>query len=306
MALAARDGISASPIRMPTAAVPGSKLETLWTSIKPDRRRHFVLCTVYRPPRRSVADLNADFTDLEAQYQHVSVHYPRAKVFICGDLNCCWLKPDTDPAKRTLSNFTSELALSQCVTSPTYFTGSALDVFITNCRNVVKSCFTKVCHFSPHKFIRTLIDMPRSKPPCSRVRTRCLRRVEPYYLHVDLALADWSVVFSAVTVTQKWDSFVAVFMPVLCTDAHAPVRTVRIRNPSAPTVSDATKALVCRRRGALADFGHGSSEYRDANRAVRSAIRRDSRDGVERRIRENGRRSMWQLIRSFVTGRRIS
>ena len=93
-------------------------------------------------------------------------------------------------------------------------------------------------------------------------------------------------------------------MPVV--DVHAPVRTVRIRNPSAPTVSDATKALMCRRRGALADFGHGSSEYRDANRAVRSAIRRDSRDGVERRIRENGRKSMWQLIRSFVTGRRTS
>ena len=136
------------------------------------------------------------------------------------------------------------------------------------------------------------------------MRTRCLRRVEPYYLHVDLALADWSAVFNAATVTQKWDSFVAVFMPVV--DAHAPVRTVRIRNPSAPTVSDATKALMCRRRGALADFGHGSNEYRDANRAVRSAIRRDSRDDVERRIRVNGRRSMWQLIRSFVTGRRTS
>ena len=89
-------------------------------------------CTVYRPPRRNVADLSADFTDLEAQYQHVSILHPRPKVFICGDLNCCWLKPDTDPAKRALRDFTAELALTQCVTSHTYFTGSALDVFITN------------------------------------------------------------------------------------------------------------------------------------------------------------------------------
>ena len=35
----------------------------------------------------------------------MSVNYPRAKVFICGDLNCCWLKPDTDPAKRALRDF---------------------------------------------------------------------------------------------------------------------------------------------------------------------------------------------------------
>ena len=189
------------------------------------------------------------------------------------------------------------------MTSPTYFTGSSLDVFITNCRDVVKSCLTKVCHFSTHKFVRAFIDMPRSKPPCTRVRTRCLRRVDPVLLQVDLALTDWSAVFNAATVAEKWDSFVAIFIPVM--DTHAPVRTVRIRNPSAPTVSDATKALMCRRRGALADFGHGSSEYRDANRAVRSAIRRDSRDDVERRIRENGRNAMWRL-RPFVGGRRAS
>ena len=63
---------------------------------------------------------------------------------------------------------------------------------------------------------------------------------------------------------------------------------------------------MCRRRGALAEFGHGSTEYRDANRAVRSAIRCDSRDDVERRIRENGRNAMWRLIRPFVAGKRSS
>ena len=304
VALAARDGISASPIRMPTAAVPGSRLESLWTLVRPDRRRQFVLCTVYRPPRRAVAEMSADFLDLEAQYQYVTVQYPRCKVFICGDLNCCWLKPDSDPAKRILRNFISDFALTQCVTSATYFTGSALDVFISSCRDIVKSCFTKVCSFSTHKVIRATVDMPRFRPPCVRVRSRSLRRVDPYALQSDLAGVDWSAVFCAPTVAQKWDSFLVTFLHVI--DAHAPIRTVRIRNPSAPTVSDATKALMCRRRGALAAFGHGSIEYRDANRAVRSAIRRDSRDDVERRIRENGRSSMWRLIRPFVAGKRAS
>ncbi|KAF0310285.1 hypothetical protein FJT64_018689 [Amphibalanus amphitrite] len=72
VALATRDGVSVSPIKMPAdASCPGSKLETLWTLIKPDSRRQFVLCTVYRPPRHTVADLTADFTDLQAQLQHL-------------------------------------------------------------------------------------------------------------------------------------------------------------------------------------------------------------------------------------------
>ena len=77
VALAARDGVSVSPIKMPTDACPGSRLETLWTLVKPDSRRQFVLCTVYRPPRHTVADRSADFTDLQAQLQHVIVSNPR-------------------------------------------------------------------------------------------------------------------------------------------------------------------------------------------------------------------------------------
>ena len=60
---------------------------------------------------------------------------------------------------------------------------------------------------------------------------------------------------------------------------------------------------MCRRRAALVEYGHGSTEYRAVNRAVRSAIRRDSRDDVQRRIRENGRGSMSRLIDSFVADR---
>ena len=74
--------------------------------------------------------------------------------------------------------------------------------------------------------------MPRFRFPRTLVRTRCLRRVDVDCLHADLILSDWSAVFIAATVTQKWDNFVSVFMPVI--DAHAPIKLVQIRNPSAP------------------------------------------------------------------------
>ena len=305
VALAARDGISATPIRVALDTThPNSKLETMWTLVKPDHRRQFIVCTVCRPPRRSVTDLTADFCDLQDQFEYITVTYPRSKVFICGDLNCCLLKPDSDPAKRALSDFMSDHSLSQCVSSPTYHTGSMLDIFITNCRHVVKVCQIKFCNFSPSKFIRAFVSMPRHRSRNTYVRSRCFNRVDSSVLNFDLARADWSAVFSSTTVTLKWNCSVAIFIPLI--DSQAPLRSVKIRNPSAPAVSDSTKALMSRRRGALAAFGHGSAQYRDANRAVRSAIRQDTREDVERRIREGRRGSMWKLIRPVVGSKRAA
>ena len=174
------------------------------------------------------------------------VSYPHLKLFISGDLNCCLLKRDTEPAKRCLLEFLSDNSLVQCVMSSTYFTGSLLDVFITNCPDIVKSCFAKLCHFSTHKVVRAAISMPRCRPPQTVIISRCLKRTDFTLLNYDLAYADWDAVFSAPSVTDKWSSFLATFLPVL--NAHAPVRAVKIRNPSALFVSDATKDLMCRRR----------------------------------------------------------
>ena len=88
------------------------------------------------------------------------------------------------------------------------------------------------------------------------------------------------------TVSEKWHHFVTAFTRVV--DAHAPFRETRLRNPAAPVVTDATRDLMQRRRQALAQHGHGSDSYRDLNRAVRSALRRDTRDDVKRRIAEGG------------------
>ena len=230
--------------------------------------------------------------------------YPDSMICISGDLNCCLLKPDADTAKRVICDFMSDHSLSQCVSSPTYSAGSLLDVFMTNCRNVIRFFRVKFCHFSPHKFIRVFITVPRFKPPTTTVRSRCFNRVDSDSLNFDLSRADWSAVFTSATVTLKWNAFVAIFLPII--DSHAPHRSVRIRNPSAPVVSDSTKALLSRRRGALASFGHRSDQYRDANRAVRSAIRQDTRQDVERRIREGGRQSMWRLIQPIVGSKRAA
>ena len=223
-------------------------------------------------------------------------------MFLCGDLNVDWLKPDSDPAQCVFTIFLSDYSLSQCVASPTYSAGSVLDVFITNCRDLVKNCHTRFCNFSPHKFVRVFIDMPRFRLRSTVIRSRCFKRIDPAALHRDLSQADWGDVFASPSVTTKWDCFLSIFLRFI--DAHAPVRSVRIRNPRAPPVSEHTKALMAHRRAALAAHGHGSVEYREANRAVKSAIRRDTRQDIARRIHEDGRKSMWRHIQSVVSGKK--
>ena len=142
VALAARDGLSVSPPNITTEHIENSQLEVLWTLVRPDSKRRFVMGVVYRPPRHRVADIEADLTDLESQYHRVLLKHPSTKVVICGDLNCDLLKRTSDPAHRRLSDFISDHSLSQHVTSPTYSSGSLLDIFLTSCSRFVKRCVT--------------------------------------------------------------------------------------------------------------------------------------------------------------------
>ena len=302
VAVLVRDGISVTLIKNALTAPSGSKLESLWALIKPDGKRQVVIGSVYRPPRRALADLTADFSDLEAQFQRMIIDFPASKIIICGDLNCDLKKPANDCGRKRLDEFLSDFSLFQCVDACTYQTGSLLDVLIASTRDLVERCSTRHCHFSPHKFVRAFISVPRTRSPPVTVRSRSLRNIDVSAFYDDLMKADWRGVYSSVTVTDKWNCFLEVFLPIV--NAHAPFRSIRLRNPTAPAVSDEARDLMRRRRQALAESGHGSSAYRDLNRAVRSVLRRDTREDIRGRIAAGGAASMWRSIRSVVSGRR--
>ena len=87
VAVLSRDGIEVKKIGVPTSANSQSKLESLWNLFRWDRNK-IVIGAVYRQPRNTSAALDADFEDLEWQYQHVIMNYPDCAVMITGDLNC--------------------------------------------------------------------------------------------------------------------------------------------------------------------------------------------------------------------------
>ena len=190
------------------------------------------------------------------------------------------------------------------VDSSTYASGSLIDVLIVSNRELVQRCGIRHCHFSPHKFVRALLSVPRTRSPAVFVRSRSLRNVDVSAFYDDLLSADWRGVFSSRTLAEKWACFLEVFSPIV--DVHAPFRSIRLRNPTAPAVSDEARDLMGRRRQALALRGHGSDEYKELNRAVRSVLRRDTRDDIRGRIAGGGAASVWRSIRSVVGDSRPS
>ena len=265
-------------IAVPPSANPASKIETLWLSVRSGRRDHrFVLAAVYRPPRRTVAALEADFETLERQLQHVMLKHPGTKIVINGDLNSNVLGNSSDSSRQALFNFLSVYSLSQVIDRPTFSTGSLLDVVIVNDRDVVKKSGTRVCDISPHKYVLAALCFARPRAKPTVVNCRPLKRVNINVdeLHASLHQADWQAVYREGRCSDQWERFLSIFMPIL--DRYAPMRLVGIKNPDAPRVSEAAHDLMCRRRAARETRRDGDSgsadEYRSLNRAVKSAVR---------------------------------
>ena len=289
-------------IKPSTSPHPGSLLETRWMLFKLERNRQLIVCSVYRPPRQTDAALRADFSDLETQLQRVLIDFPKIPFMICGDLNCDMLKEESFRARVHLSDFLSNYSLEQLVTVPTYTSGSLLDVCMVKNRELVRDCCASFCHFSPHKLLRVSINVPKQRKNPTVVQSRSINRIDVEALNSDLMSADWEGVFSATNVTDQWDSFLTEFLPIF--DDHAPIKNITIRNPTAPPVTPATLKIMDQRRAALRQFGRKSEVYKDLNRNVRAAVRRDRRGELQREISGRGPNKVWKCIRSVVAGKK--
>ena len=236
------------------------------------------------------------------QYLRVLLLHP-GPVFIMGDLNCNLLETSASAGKTRLLEMMRSYSLEQFVSQPTYSSGSLLDVIICNSGDYVHRVCVSQCAFSPHCFIRALLHLPKCHSKPQHTRARLLKNIDRASLSYDLHLADWSGVFNSTSVADMWSHFTHRLLPIL--DHHAPVRTCRVRNPRPPAVTSATLDLMAERRGVLRREGR-SQAYRELDRRVRSAIRRDSRADIAERLREQGSSSLYRTVRPLIAGKRSS
>ena len=154
---------------------------------------------------------------------------------------------------------------------------------------------------SDHLFIKADITIPKYRPKPRFTVSRRLDRLNIDDFSTSLLHTDWSPVFSCACVTDQWTAFLQLFLPIL--DSHAPLKRIKIYNPSAPPVSDTTLRLMARRRGLLAREGR-TPAFRALDRQVKSAIRRDVRDDIASRVRRQGPASIFRNVRQVIEGRR--
>ena len=301
VAILYRENFVQKNVDAPPSDNQACKLESMWSLFTCDRQR-IIVASVYRPPRRTVAALEADFECLESQYQHVIINHPDCPVVIIGDLNCDWLD-NASPSHRFLRGFVSKYSLEQLISTPTYPSGSVLDVIIVNRDFVIRSG-TRFCHFSPHHFTRAMFKLSRPRLRPRVVECRSFKHFNMCDFDADLLATDWSCVFSAANVTDAWTSFLDLFRPIV--NQHAPVRSMTLRNPNAPPLSEAARALLADRSEALRRWGHGSDQYRAANRLARAAFRSEQRRHIGERVMANGRGSVWREARNVLGNKKCS
>ena len=103
---------------------------------------------------------------------------------------------------------------------------------MSNRANFVTKLHVSECAYSDHFLARANINIPKYRPKPSYIMSRRLHRMNILDFQAALYCTDWSPVFSCAGVADQWSSFLDVFLPIL--DLHAPLRRIKIYNPSAP------------------------------------------------------------------------
>ncbi|KAF0299344.1 hypothetical protein FJT64_027870 [Amphibalanus amphitrite] len=299
VAVLVRDALDVTVIDSPDCQTEGSKLETLWVQIRVGKRKA-MLCSLYRPPVQTTARISADLDELERQVQHILTRRS-GLILLTGDVNINMADNNNSTASNRFRELLSTYSLQQHIRGPTYEpSGSTIDVICSN-GSVVRSGSLH-CDFSPHRWTRAIVTVPTFRPVHCSLTARCWRKLDVVEAGRLLESSDWTPVFESADPEAQWDYFVSVTLPII--DRLAPAKRSRARNPTAPPVTDATKELMSRRRSALRDGNRAL--YKDLNRRVKAAIRRDTSEELQRRIAAAGRSSLWRTIRPVISAKQPS
>ena len=296
VAVLVRETFAATVVDGPDRVTAGSQLESLWVQLRAGQQK-VMFCSLYRPPVQTQARVTADLDESEQQLQHVITRHS-GPIIIAGDININ-TRDDSSTAAIRLGELLGAYSMLQHITEATYRkSGPTIDVISTN--RGVERAGTLHCDYSPHNWSRVLMPLPDCRTePCS-VTGRSWRKLDVTEANRRLYSVDWSPVFNSADPSEQWNYFLSMTLPIV--DELAPVKRILVRNPTAPLVTEATKDLMTQRRAALR--ASDRDRYKELNRQVRSAVRRDTREEIGRRVREGGPSSLWRSVRPIISGKR--
>ena len=294
-----------SRLSVTTRAGSTSHVESLWLKIQTGRRRSVTVACIYRPPSTSSSQVSDDYDDIEEQLQTVIAAHSAHRMILLGDFNS---DAHTNPAAYRRLQELEKYGLHNQVTVPTFHRGethSLLDVVLMSddlCDNEVSTCNVKVCDYSSHHSRVTVATaITREKPRPMYKTRRNWRAMNVTNFISDVRGVDWNAVIrSDDTCESQWDNFRSAMHCIL--DVHAPVRRVRVHNPTPPPVSDDTLELMALRRDAK---NSGDLEtYRALNVTTKRAIREDQRAAITQRVNDAPPSQLYRQLRPVIAPKR--
>ena len=263
-----RDMMQAEVLTVPGT---GSQLETLWMRFAGGST--FIVGVVYRPPKTPITpvldDLHHQLTSLLAR-QH--------PLYVLGDVNIDLLRP-TSPGYQQYQTLLEDLSLQQLIETPTGTTSTTstlIDHVLTSRSELTSNARVVKCDVSDHDLVKVDASAKRTRRRAQTITVRSTRGVDSDALNLDLLLADWSSVYSAVTASAKWDAWLQVWQPVI--DRHMPLRTVRLRHPPSPWLHDNEELMQCMERRDRArearDLDRSNTDKQQAFRNSRNAVKK--------------------------------
>ena len=186
---------------------------------------------------------------------------------------------------------------------PTFYRGdvpSVLDVFLLSDTMFTPNVFLK-CNIErsdrscQHQRVSLEVKIPRAKAKALYRTARNWRVFGSSAFLSDVTNVEWSTINRNASCEQQWNYFSATMLSIL--DAHAPMRRIRVRNPSHPPVSDDTMELMNQRRSAKLC---NDPAYHDLDVQTKTAIRKDCRESISNRVRNSNPSDLFRQLRPVI------
>ena len=213
----------------------------LWINVHCQKSKSLIICVTYRPPD---CPLHCFEHTLKPNYMEAIVL--NKSIVILGDLNCDGLK-DKCVEYKIMVRFLNEMNLTQLIKSPTRITDatqSLLDVILVSSKSIVYRSGVLLTSISDHLLVYAELKIKSPRQPLQYITARSFKNYVPNYFEANLAdKSDFLLsIFDGDDVNAKLNILNYAIQSTL--DAHAPIKTIKIRNRPCPFITQDLRNLM--------------------------------------------------------------
>ena len=207
-----------------------------------------------------------------------------------------------------MSNFLSETNLRQIITTPTRITDtceSLIDVILVSSPDLVHARGVSNTPISDHLPVYVELKLKLPKPPPCYISTRSYKHYNPDLFTADLATKSdkFLSIFSEEDINYKLATFNDTFLSTL--DAHAPIKSIRIRSRPCPYLTPEIKDQMTFRDQLFRRYRQSRNAdawkaYKEARRSVKQLLKNAECDHIRTEVQSHKDNPLWKIINTCI------